>query len=79
MTRCRTIDAAFEVLLDAVRDNPDEVVAAVEKFAAKVGPDRVAAVLDSVELRLSVRCATRCRLPQAIRDAARAVERVGHD
>ena len=71
--RRHAIDAAFEMLLDAVRHSPDEVAAAVGNLSAEHGPDRINRVLDSVELRLSVKRGIRCRLPQATRDAARPV------
>jgi len=66
------LDAAFDFVLDAVRDNPDEMAVVIDKLTAELGADRINAVLDRIELRLG------CRLPDAIRDAARAVEQVGH-
>jgi hypothetical protein len=67
-----TVDAAFAAVLDALRERPDEVVAAVSKFSAEFGPGPANALLDRVEQRLG------CRLPAAIREAASAVKVVGH-
>jgi len=65
------VDAAFAAVLDALRNRPDEVVTAVAKFGAEFGPVPANALLDRVERRLG------CRLPDAIRDAARPVEPCG--
>jgi hypothetical protein len=66
------VDAAFAAVLDALRERPDEVVAAVGKFSAEFGPGSANALLDRVEQRLGY------RLPAAIREAASAVKLVGH-
>jgi hypothetical protein len=66
------LDAAFDMVLEAVRDRPDEVGAAVGRLSAEHGPDRINRVLDAVERRL------RCRLPLAVRDAASAIKYHGH-
>lgn len=63
---------------NAVRDNPNEVAAAVDRLAAEYRPAKVNIVLDAVEPRLSVKSGMRRRLPQAIRDAACPVERCGY-
>jgi hypothetical protein len=63
------VDAAFAIVVDAVRDRPDEVAAAVDRLSAKLGVDQVKAVLDRVELRLSIESGEPCRLPDAIWDS----------
>jgi hypothetical protein len=72
VTRRRAIDAAFDMVLDAVRHSPDEVAAAIDKLAAKYGPERANNVLDAIERRFGG------QLPHTVRDAARPVEQCGH-